>query len=362
MLNNIIINVSFVFFVSFISSYVIIFRHAQKASSVFKRNDTDAIQASHSTPVSRLGGLSIIIALVFAALPIIDSTSSWPNYWLLLLSTFPVFVVGFCEDLGYFSSPRIRLLAAVLSGVSFICLFGFWLTRTDIPGLDLVIRWAPIGIGFSLFLATGINHAFNLIDGLNGLSSFTSIGIALSLAVISHQVELFQYQDFLIILSAAIAGFVVLNFPFGKIFLGDGGAYAIGHILVWVSISILYAAPSVTPLSILLIFFFPIVDTLIAIVRRIYLGEPILRPDRLHFHQLIMRGVEILFLGRNRLHIANPLATLLTLPFAFTPMIVGVLVAFDRSQAAIACLFFFVFYAIIYMAIILLTRRFWCSI
>ena len=78
-------------------------------------------------------------------------------------------------------------------------------------------------------------------------------------------------------------------------------------------------------------------DTLLAITRRLSLGKPIAQPDRLHFHQLAMRGVEIVLLGRNKRRIANPLATLFTLPFFLAPMIVGVLLALDRSNAAIAC-------------------------
>ena len=75
------------------------------------------VQASHSTPVARIGGLSIMIALVFAAMPFLEILLAWSNYICCLLSAFPVFVVGFCEDLGYFSSPRIRLLAAVFRGL-----------------------------------------------------------------------------------------------------------------------------------------------------------------------------------------------------------------------------------------------------
>lgn len=339
MLNNFIMDVSLVFVVSLFSNFVIILFVRRKPTSI-RRNDTKAVQASHVIPVARIGGLSVLIALAFATLPFIETTNSWPNYLLLLLTVLPVFFVGLFEDLGYFSSPRIRLLAAVFSGAVFILLFGFWIQRTDIPGLDFVIQWVPIGIGFSLFLAAGINHGFNLIDGLNGLSSLTAVGVALSLAVISHQAGLVGHRDILIILISAISGFLVFNFPFGKIFIGDGGAYAIGHILVWMAISILHVAQNVTPLAMLLIFFFPVVDTLLAIWRRMYLGTPISQPDRMHFHQLAMRGIQIIVLGQKRQHIANPLATIFVLPFAFTPMLAGVLLALDRVKATVALLLF----------------------
>ena len=348
MLNNFIFNISLVFTVALLTNLAIIVWFGYYRSKFTKRNDTKAVQASHVTPVARIGGLSIMLALALLTLPFLETTRSWSNYSLMILSAFPVFVIGFCEDLGYFSSPRLRFLIAVFSGAVFVVLFGQWLPRTDIPGLDLAIQWAPIGISFSLILAAGISNAFNLIDGLNGLASFTAAGVALSLAVISHETGLNEHRDTLLILISAIAGFLIFNFPFGKIFLGDGGAYVIGHILIWMAISILCAAPNVTPLAMLLIFFYPVADTLLAIVRRMHLGTPILHPDRLHFHQITMRSLEILVLGRKRRHISNPLATVFILIFAYTPMMIGVLLFLNRSKAIIALFFLSIAFLITY--------------
>ena len=356
MLYNLIIEIGFIIAIAMLTSQVIIMWFARSASKFEKRNDIDAVQASHLNPVARIGGIAVITATVFGALPFLKILNSWPHYPLLLLSALPIFVIGLCEDLGYFSSPRVRLIAAALSGAFFVGLFGQWLPRTDIPGLDIVMQWGPFGIGFSLFLAVGVCHAFNLIDGLNGLSGLTAVGAALSLAVISHEVGLAGHRNALFILSGAIVGFLTFNFPFGKIFLGDAGAYVIGHMLIWMAISILCAAPNVTSFAMLLIFFLPVADTLLAITRRVYLGKPILYPDRLHFHHLIMRSVEILVLGGQRRHIANPLATIVTLPFAFAPMLAGVLLALDRDKAAIACLFFIGIFLIAYKIGIWITK------
>ncbi len=63
-------------------------------------------------------------------------------------------------------------------------------------------------------------------------------------------------------------------------------------------------------------------------------------PDRLHSHQLVMRGIEICFVGRGRRHIANPLTTLLLVPFVVTPQIVAVLLWDNNLAAFLAVLFF----------------------
>jgi len=358
MLNNFIIEISLVIAISMVTNLIIIIFFARGMFRISKRNDINAVQASHQIPAARLGGISIFVALIGAAMPFIGSSNTWPNYPLLLLSSFPVFVIGLCEDLGYFVSPRLRLLAALLSGVVFVSLFSVWLPRTDIPVLDSAIQWAPFGIVFSLFIATGISHSFNLIDGLNGLAGFTAVGAALSLSMIAHQEGLVEIRDVLIVLSGAILGFLIFNFPFGKIFLGDAGAYVTGHMLFWVAILILYASPAVTPFAMLLIFFWPVADTLLAIARRVYFGAKISEPDRLHFHQLVMRGVEIVVLGRKRRRIANPLATMLMLPLILFPMVAGVLLSLERGKAMLACLLYFIFFLSAYKVCIILVRHF----
>jgi UDP-GlcNAc:undecaprenyl-phosphate GlcNAc-1-phosphate transferase len=323
------------FGVSALSSFLIVSWFARTKKQGQKRDDTSAVQASHLNPTARLGGLALFIALIVAA-ALSHSTDNWIAFVLLLVSAIPVFVIGLAEDLGYLASPRKRLLAATVSGAMFIALMGQWVLHTGIPGLDVALHWSPFAVAFSLFLAVGISHSFNLIDGLNGFAGFTALAAALALATIAHQSELTEHRDILLTIAAAVTGFLIFNFPFGKIFLGDAGAYVIGHLLFWMSVSILWNAPDISPFAMLLIFFWPIADTLLAITRRLSLGKPIVQPDKLHFHQLVMRGVEIVFLGRQRRHIANPLAALFTLPFVFAPMITAVMFALDPGAAAMA--------------------------
>ena len=130
---------------------------------------------------------------------------------------------------------------------------------------------------------------------------------------------------FLILIIASVVGFMILNFPMGWIFLGDGGAYALGHLLVWSAIILSNTSIDVSPFAILLIFFWPVADTGLAIWRRWKLGNPTDHPDRLHFHQLVMRALEIRFFGRDKREVANPIATLILAPMISMPQILGVL-------------------------------------
>ena len=320
------------FFVSFILCIIIIL----SSSYGFSRRgqvDEAAIQSAHSGFVPRVGGLAIYISILvlipllslgFIPLSVVFDLDT-EQLTLLILSAAPVFSVGLAEDLGYEMSPKARLVASAVSSLVAILLFKVWLGSLGIPGVDALLIFAPVGILFTIFATVGVVNAFNLIDGLNGLSSYVTVSVAASLSIIAFQSGDTQVSTFLVLVIAAVLGFMVLNFPMGKIFLGDGGAYAIGHLLVWSAIILINGATEVSAFAILLVFFWPVADTGLAIWRRWRLGNPTDRPDRLHFHQLVMRFLEIRFLGRDRREIANPLATLILMPLISAPQFLGVL-------------------------------------
>ena len=92
-------------------------------------------------------------------------------------------------------------------------------------------------------------NAFNLIDGLNGLSSYVTLSVAVSLSIIAFQAGNTQISTFLVLCVAAVLGFMALNFPLGKIFLGDGGAYALGHLLVWSAVILINSETKISAFS-----------------------------------------------------------------------------------------------------------------
>ncbi|MDA7592276.1 glycosyltransferase [Rhodobacteraceae bacterium] len=329
------------FFVSFILCIIIILSSGYGFS---RRHEVDevAIQSAHSGFVPRVGGLAIYISILvlipllsfgFIPLSIVFDLDA-EQLTLLILSAAPVFSIGLAEDLGYDMSPKARLVASTVSGLVAILLFKVWLSKLGIPGIDQLLMFAPFGILFTIFATVGVVNAFNLIDGLNGLSSYVTVSVALSMSIIAFQAGNIQISIFLVLIVAAVLGFMVLNFPMGKIFLGDGGAYALGHLLVWSALILFNSSDEVSTFAILLVFFWPVADTGLAIWRRWRLGNPADRPDRLHFHQLAMRFLEIRFFGRDKREIANPLATLILIPLISAPQVLGILF-WDEFKATV---------------------------
>jgi len=306
-----------------------------------------AVQSAHGNPTPRIGGVAIggalVVSLFFAPTSMLD------NYGPFVISLTPVFLAGLADDLGYHVPPWSRLMAAALSSILAIALLQMWIPRVDIPYVDALVAYAPVGILLTIFATSGVCNAFNLIDGLNGLSAGTGVMVAVGIAAIAHAGGDPNFVQLSILLVGALAGFLIFNFPLGKLFLGDAGAYSLGHILAWFAILAVNRIPDVTVWALLLVFFWPVADTLFAIYRRTRSGHKLDQPDRLHYHQFVMRALEIAWLGRGKRHISNPLATLVMMPLIAMPVLVGVLLWDQPLLSFIAVLVFALLFVGSYM-------------
>lgn len=299
---------------------------------MIRQNDLTAVQSMHTQPTLRLAGFAIFVSIfmtdiIFAAEPGILR--------LLLWSSLPMFALGLLEDLGIHQSPSRRLVSSIVAGGIFIAITGTYLRDPGTVVIDWLFQYWLIAVGFTLFITAGIVHAFNLIDGLNGLSGSIALVACTGIAAIASQAGLSHFSLPSAIICGAVIGFLALNFPFGRLFMGDAGAYGIGFLLSWLSLAVLNAAPEVSPWAMLMMFFWPIADTALTIWRRLHSGRPVGHPDRLHFHQVIMRLIEMSALGKRGRRYSNPFATVVLFPFMATPPLLGVLFWDNNSLSAL---------------------------
>ena len=322
-----------------------------------KGHTTSARQSSHSNPTPRVGGLSILLGCIVGILLLAGQDTTHIAI-LLGVSTLPVFLGGLGEDIGFDVSTHIRLILSFVSALCAGLLSNCWIPRLGITGLEFVTSYLVLSALLTIVVSAGISQAFNLIDGLNGLAIGISLLTGLGLGGIAHSVGDYTLASICWVLVASLAGILVFNFPFGKIFLGDAGAYSIGHIFVWIGILILNRNPEVQPFAILLIFFWPTSDMLFSIYRRYRSNRPIDQPDRLHYHQLVMRAVELVFLSRKHRELTNPLATFIILPLAAAPVVTAFFVWPNNKNAIFAFIFYFIFFAASYLLGLLLVKRY----
>lgn len=321
-----------IFFASFSICSLFVSAKSLHLHRTSRAADRAAVQAAHDVPTPRIGGIGICAALTGAL--IFGSTGALHDAMVLFsVSLVPVFLAGLAEDLGYRISPRGRLLAAALSSVLAVALLNVWIPRSDVPVLDALLTYAPFAMMVTVLWGAGVCNAFNLIDGVNGLAATAGIFTALGLSFIAFSSGDFMLAALAMSVVPAILGFLVLNWPFGKIFLGDSGAYCIGHVTSWLGVLLLVRVEDVSVFAVSLVFFWPLADTFFTMYRRARAGRPTGQPDRLHYHQVIMRGLEIGLVGRSRRHVSNPLTVVILLPMIAAPVVTGIL-TWDKPQLA----------------------------
>lgn len=255
---------------------------------------TDSPQKFHSQPTPRIGGL-ILFAGLLAAMGIMIFADVFPirhEFGLLLIAGIPAFLGGLVEDLTKKVGVLDRLLLTMLSGVIAAWILGAVLNRLDVPGVDQVMKWLPLAIIFTSFAVSGIANAINIIDGFNGLASGFSVIMLIPLALVAYLVNDPLVFTVSIALIGALLGFMIWNWPGGKIFMGDGGAYMLGFLLAELCVLLLVRNPTVTPWFPLLLFCYPVFETIFSIYRKKHLrGHSPGKPDGIHFHMLFYKRI-----------------------------------------------------------------------
>ena len=252
----------------------------------FSLDAASGIQRLHANPTPRVGGLGIFISLLGADLMLSDSPVGQMLTYMLIAGL-PAFLAGFAEDLLKRGGVKERLLATLASALIACWLFDLSLTRVNVPGLDFLLLFAPLSVAFTVLGVAGVSNAINIIDGVNGLASGTVIICATVLAFIAHGAGDAHLVGICLVLIFVSLGFSLLNFPFGKIFLGDGGAYLLGFMLGWIAVLLPTRNPEVSAWSSLLACAYPIIEVLFSVFRRVTRNTPFGESDRLHLHSLI---------------------------------------------------------------------------
>jgi UDP-N-acetylmuramyl pentapeptide phosphotransferase/UDP-N-acetylglucosamine-1-phosphate transferase len=247
-------------------------------------DSTEGVQKTHSVPTLRIGGIAIIAGL----LSILFFTAHRSNNLLgpILVAALPAFVFGLAEDLTKKVGVGARLLATTLSGLLAWTLTGVSITHVEIWGLDLLLSFLPFSVLFTAFAIGGVANAFNIIDGFNGLASGTVLICLAAIGAMAHQVGDFELAGLCFVIGGVAAGFLIVNYPFGKIFLGDGGAYLLGFLTAWLAVLLAARNPSVSPWAPLLACGYPVFETMFSIARRFRARSNPGKPDSWHLHSL----------------------------------------------------------------------------
>jgi len=248
-------------------------------------------QKFHSHAVARIGGLGLFLGFTLsAALGQALGSNGSETSLLLAASAVPSLAAGLAEDVTKRVGPLPRLVATMASAAVCIWLLGATITRLDVPFLDKALQFTWVSVAFTCFAVGGIANAVNIIDGYNGLAGGVCIVVLAAIALVCWRVNDHVLLLAALTLLAALAGFMFWNYPKGRLFLGDGGAYLTGFLIAELGVLLVQRNASVSPWFPLLLLAYPVWETFFSIYRKKFLRQQSPgQPDGLHFHMLVFK-------------------------------------------------------------------------
>ncbi len=267
----------------------------------------------HKVAVPRLGGVGIYMSFILTLSALAAITGRFPQDARIVeggLGIFVggtiVFVLGLIDDLESLPAKAKLLIQIIAASAAYS--LGVRIRAIPIPttmNIDLgflhLTGGEPIQLGIlslpiTVLWLVGVANAVNLIDGMDGLAAGVSLISALTIwsVALAEGIDKPYAGLMAAVLAGALLGFLRWNFNPARIFLGDSGAYLVGFVLAAISITGVIkgaaAATIVVPTAflVLLILFFPLLDTSWAIVRRAARGKSVFEPDRQHIHHRLL--------------------------------------------------------------------------
>ena len=262
----------------------------QKWHGRFTMDDMVGVQKLHTAPTSRIGGVAISAGLV--ATWLVSSQDVRNILGPTLLAGLPALLFGLAEDLSKRVGVLARLSATMASGGLAWYLTGIAMQDTGLPPLDWALGYLPLAVLFTAFAVGGVANSINIIDGFNGLAvgAVAIMLIALSWMAAGQQ-DINLARASLIVACCAI-GFAAVNWPMGRLFLGDGGAYLLGFVLAWFCVLLPMRSSNVNAWATIMVCAYPVIEVGFSVRRRRHRkGHHPGQADRLHLHHLIHRRV-----------------------------------------------------------------------
>lgn len=246
------------------------------------------IQRIHEGEVPRLGGVIIYIGIFFYWL-INEKIASY-YIDILLISIFPLFLICIKEDIFHNTSAKVRLIIIFFSIFLFLYLGSPQLPI--VPFIDFAFennKFYILEFIFFCFCVVIITNGNNLIDGANGLMPMSVIAQFLSLFFLADKYSDYEFIYLLIFFGSFLVIFLFFNFPMGRIFLGDFGAYFYGFIISTLTISLFGKYPEISPWNAVLILFYPSFELLFSFTRKLLNGKNPMEADNNHLHSRIFQ-------------------------------------------------------------------------
>lgn len=229
----------------------------------------------HAKPIPRLGGVAIYVSFFLALILVLNlspsiETTTWitgREGLMFVASLLVVLALGIWDDLHALKPSQKFLVQVFLATIAYIA--GFKITIVTHPIDPGAFDLGMLSYPATVLWIVGITNAVNLIDGLDGLASGVATIAALTIFAVSFLGNELGSALVALLLAGALVGFLPYNFNPARIFLGDSGSLFLGFTLAIVSMQGGTRASTAFALIVpILALGFPIMDTLLAMIRR----------------------------------------------------------------------------------------------
>jgi UDP-N-acetylmuramyl pentapeptide phosphotransferase/UDP-N-acetylglucosamine-1-phosphate transferase len=214
-----------------------------------------------------------------------NANESMQSLKIILICLIPIIVIGIKEDLFHNAEPAIRLLALLFVGWLFRAQYtGPLPVLTDIPFIgELLLLHGGISF-FYILSMVAIANGMNLIDGVNGLCGAVALSILSALLFLSYKTADITMLSLIFSVILLFIPFMLMNYPYGRIFLGDLGAYSLGLMVSMLTIILFGRHPEISPWGAVLILIYPATEVVFSLLRRMLKGVSIYHADTAHLH------------------------------------------------------------------------------
>lgn len=253
-----------------------------------------AIDRTKDTPIPRAGGLAVVTAAVLSLLllgMVLTPVRALVRYSRVELSAvylgaLGILALGVIDDIkGLRAPPKFAVEIAIAVGLYVV---GVRASTVWLP-FGIVSLGFVVGLVFTVVWIVGITNAFNLLDGIDGAAAGAAVFALLAMFVTSVTLGQPLVALLTVALAGATLGFLPYNFPPAKVYLGDAGSLFLGFMLATLALEGATKGPAIVAIAIPMVAFaVPVLDTLIAVVRRAARGAPVFKGDREHLHHRLL--------------------------------------------------------------------------
>jgi UDP-GlcNAc:undecaprenyl-phosphate GlcNAc-1-phosphate transferase len=251
--------------------------------------------AGREWAVGKVGGIAMCVAIAgvgVAATALSPLPTLHPEEAQALIpvlaGAFAMCAVGVWDDIRELSPGRKLLLQVAISAVVWYA--GARFGSFALPVLGPIELSPFASFVFTILWFVGITNAFNLVDGADGVAGGAALTATVAMFVVALVLGQPLAAQVLVVVAAALLGFLFFNFPPATVFMGDAGSLSIGFLLAGVGLVSSSKATTIAAIAIPVVSLgLPILDTGLAIVRRLLRGDPVDQRDLGHIHHRLRK-------------------------------------------------------------------------